>query len=115
MPRKSRRPAINYKKQSRKKSSSPNVYVPPEEEEAAAENGARRDAAGAETGQQPAAGREERRRRRAQSRVGRGSRARNAPLRSTVYAEFLPQELRKLAVISAGLAVALVALTFTLN
>ncbi len=70
---------------------------------------------GLSVGSGEAAARESRRRQRAEVRATRGRRGRQAPMRAAVYGQYIGAELKKLAVVTAALAVALVVLTFTIG
>ncbi len=112
MPRKSRRTKINYgRRNRRRRESTPNTYVDPNFD---AETGEVDDSDDDELDPEAQA-RLTRREQRADARLSRGRRGRQAPMRAAVYSEFLPAELRKLGMLTAGLAVVLVILTFTIG
>ena len=112
MPRKSRRTKIKFGRRNRRShESTPNIYVDPNFDTGTGEVG---DSDEDEL-DPDAQARLTRRRQRADARLARGSRGRQAPMRAAVYSEFLPAELRKLGMVTAGLAVVLVILTFTIG
>ncbi len=113
MPRKSRRTSINFGKRNRRgRTTTPNTYVDPNFD---ADSGEVIEGGEEELGPEAQA-RLTRRQQRAEARQARGGgRGRQAPMRAAVYSEFLPAELRKLGMVTAGLAVVLVVLTFTIG
>ncbi|MCH7739263.1 MAG: hypothetical protein IIC93_03860 [Chloroflexi bacterium] len=112
MPRKSRRTKINYGRRSRShRESTPNTYVDPNFD---AGTGEVSDSDDDELDPEAQA-RLTRREQRADARLVRGRKGRQAPMRAAVYSEYLPAELRKLGMVTAGLAVVLVVLTFTIG
>jgi hypothetical protein len=116
MPRKSRRTKIKFNRKSRRKESIPNVFMDSEDQigEGVSEDDGAVES-GLSVGSSEAAARESRRRQRAESRAIRGKRGRQAPMRAAVYGQYLGAELKKLAMISGALAIALVVLTFTIG
>lgn len=121
MPRKARKPAINYKRSSRRRNSAPNVYIPDEEADEqtpGAEHVAPDAIESAEASTPTSNGTssaEMRRLRRRQARAARRGRAVGAAARTTVYTRDLPSELRKIGIMVALLAIALTVLTFYLR
>ncbi len=112
MPQKSRRTKINYgRRNKRSRESTPNTYVDPNFD---AGTGEVSDSEIDELDPEAQA-RLTRREQRADARLARGRRGRQAPLRAAVYSEYLPAELRKLGMVSAGLVVVLVVLTITIG
>ncbi|MCH7734870.1 MAG: hypothetical protein IH868_07835 [Chloroflexi bacterium] len=112
MPRKSRRTKIKFGRRNRSsRAHTPNTYVDPNFDAGTGEV----SDSGEEELDPDAQARLTRRRQRADARLARGSRGRQAPMRAAVYSEFLPAELRKLGMVTAGLAVVLVILTFTIG
>ncbi len=114
MPRKTRRTKINFGKRNRRgRQATPNTYVDPNFD---AGSGEVKESESDGELDPEAQARLTRRQQRADARLARGSRGgRQAPMRAAVYSEFLPAELRKLGMVTAGLAVVLVVLTFTLG
>lgn len=112
MPRKSRRGPIKPGKRSRKRDSRPNVYIAP------TEDGTEEDGRGASpvtaetavTAASPA-----RRVRRAATPRVRSLHGRQSQLRSAIFTQHLPQELKKLGLLTVGLAIVLGVLTVTLR
>ena len=100
MPRKARKPAINYKKTGRRRNSAPNVYIPSKEEQATepkrADGASTVSESNATTQTSAVAIAEERRLRRRQARAGRRGRPVSAANRTSVYTRDLPSELRKI-------------------
>ncbi len=112
MPRKSRRTRINFGRRNRRsRATTPNTYVDPNFDAGTGEVG---DSDEDEL-DPDAQARLTRRQQRADARLARGNKGRQAPMRAAVYSEFLPAELRKLGMVTAGLAVVLVVLTFTIG
>ena len=112
MPRKSRRTKINYGQRNRRsRQSTPNTYVDPNFD---AGTGEVSDSGDDELDPEAQA-RLTRREQRADARLVRGRKGRQAPMRAAVYSEYLPAELRKLGMVTAGLAVVMVVLTFTIG
>ena len=108
MPRKNRRTKINFAGRSRRRQSTPNVYHQEDDPEASDSRGDDDTLEAALTSDAPSDSRRSRSRRATR-------RGRNAPLRAAVYAEYLPRELRKLGVLTGGLAIILVALTVVIG
>jgi hypothetical protein len=110
MPRKNRRTKVNFAGRSRRRQSTPNVYIQEDDPEASDVSSEDDSLESALTSDATPGSRTSRSRSRRATRRGR-----NAPLRAAVYAEYLPRELRKLGVLTGGLAVILIALTVVIG
>ena len=112
MPRKSRRRPVKPVKRSRKRDSRPNVYIAPTEAETE-EDG--RDASPVTAETAVTVTRPDRRVRRAATPRVRSLRGRQSHLRNAIFTQYLPQELKKLGILTVGLAILLGVLTVTLR